>query len=177
MTFSVPERKINKLLASIVQVLQQNVTTAKDLSKIAGQLSSMHLSLGPIVRFMTRNTYREIESRHSCHSTFTPSEDCIHELKFWRKNIDAKNGYQIKQKEVVSEILFTDASSSAYGGFLLRKLGNVICHGVFSQDLVQSSSTERELAAVRNSLLSFKDYISHQCVSVRTDNFATSRIL
>ena len=83
----------------------------------------------------------------------------------------------MKKREATSEILFTDASCHAYGGYLLKSLGNIISHGRFTSTEKTLSSTHRELLAVKNSLLSFKKLLTHESVSVRTDNFATSRIL
>ena len=50
MTFTVPSEKINKLLADIKNILMQNVLTPKQLAKITGQLSSMHLAIGHLAR-------------------------------------------------------------------------------------------------------------------------------
>ena len=49
-TFNVPEKKINNLIKNINSVLAQTFCSAKQLSRVAGQLASMHLALGPIVR-------------------------------------------------------------------------------------------------------------------------------
>ena len=65
MTFTVPSEKINKLLADIKNILMQNVLTPKQLAKITGQLSSMHLAIGPLVRLFKRKVYHEIENRVS----------------------------------------------------------------------------------------------------------------
>ena len=51
-TFSVPPEKITKLLDFITKYLNQDCATPKELSKIAGLLSSMHLSIGPFVRLL-----------------------------------------------------------------------------------------------------------------------------
>ena len=65
MTFTVPSEKINKLLADIKIILMQNVLTPKQLVKITGQLSSVHLVIGPLVRLFTRKMYHKIENRFS----------------------------------------------------------------------------------------------------------------
>ena len=59
MTFTVPSEKINKLLADIKNILMQNVLTPKQLAKITGQRSSMHLAIGPLVHLFTRKMYHE----------------------------------------------------------------------------------------------------------------------
>ena len=65
MTVTVPSEKINKLVADIKNILMQNVLTPKQLAKITGQLSSMHLAIGPLVRLFKRKVYHEIENRVS----------------------------------------------------------------------------------------------------------------
>ena len=65
LTFTVPQEKITKLLQDITMYLNQEFLTPKQLSKVAGQLSSMHLAIGPLVRFFTRNMYHFIERRIS----------------------------------------------------------------------------------------------------------------
>ena len=57
MTFTVPSEKINKLLADIKNIFMQNILTPKKLAKLTGQLSSMCLAIGPLVRLFTRNMY------------------------------------------------------------------------------------------------------------------------
>ena len=54
MTFIVPSENINKLLADVKNILMQNVLTSKQLTKITGQLLSMHLAIGPLVRLFLR---------------------------------------------------------------------------------------------------------------------------
>ena len=62
MTFTVPSGNINKLLADIKNILMQYASTPKQLAKITGQLSSMLLEIGSLVRLFTRNMYHEIEN-------------------------------------------------------------------------------------------------------------------
>ena len=65
MNFSEPKRKILVVKQNIRDLLKRPSCAAKQLSKIAGYLSSMYLSLGPFVRIFTRSMYRAIESRAS----------------------------------------------------------------------------------------------------------------
>ena len=55
LTFTVPQEKITKLLEDITMYLNQEFLTPKQLSKVAGQLSSMYLAIGSLVRLFTRN--------------------------------------------------------------------------------------------------------------------------
>ena len=143
MTFYIPERKIEKLKNLLTTTLTKMSTTAKILSKIAGQLSSMHLSLGPIVRMFTRNIYSEIQSKCNWYEVFILSDACKYELNFWLENIKIKNGYSLKPKQSSSQILFTDASEKAYGGYIFERLEQKICFGNFTNFEISRSSTER----------------------------------
>ena len=177
MLFYVPPEKITDLKRQISQIESHNKITPRLLSKIAGRLSSMHMSLGPIVRLMTRNMYIDIQKDIGWDTPFHPSKASFDELFFWHTNIDARNGYAIKPNPPTSQILFTDASGSAYGGYILKRLGKIVCHGTFTQDQQEKSSTERELLAIKHCLQSFAHEIRHEAVDIRTDNFAASRIV
>ena len=60
-TFTVPAEKVEKLIKLIKTILSQTFCSAKLLSRVAGQLAAMHLSLGPIVRLFSRSLYALIE--------------------------------------------------------------------------------------------------------------------
>jgi len=148
MIFSVPEKKITKLLTLINKVLSQKFSSAKQLSKIAGHLSSMHMSIGPMVRLFTRALYKDIENRTSWHSSFVISTDSVSELQFWSLNLVSQNGFTFKHYPTTTKIVFTDASDKGYGGFICEKLDKIICVGKFLPCEENSSSTFRELLAV-----------------------------
>ena len=61
-TFTVPSGNINEHLAGIKNILMQYALTPKQLPKITGQLSYMHLEIGSLVSLFTRNIYHEIEN-------------------------------------------------------------------------------------------------------------------
>ena len=122
MIFTVPSEKINKRLTDIKNVLMQNVLTHKQLTKITGQLSSMHLTIGPLVRLFTRNMYHEIENGTSCYEPKTISKETKDELEFWLNNINIYNEYTFKPRALKTCLVFTDASDHGYGGFNLKRL-------------------------------------------------------
>ena len=82
MTFTVPSEKINKLLADMKNILMQNVLTSKQLAKITGQLPSMHLAIGPLLRLFTRNMYHEPDNRTSWYEPKIISKETKDKLKF-----------------------------------------------------------------------------------------------
>ena len=93
MKFFVPETKIEKLLNFISKVLNQRFSSARQLSQIAGTLSSMHSALGPCVRMFTRAMYKDIETRITWNTSIIISEDTRREFKFWKENLYHKNGF------------------------------------------------------------------------------------
>ena len=151
--------------------------TPRALSQISGYLSSMTLSLGPIVRLMTRSIHLDIAIHPVLDTEFLLSTKCIEEISFWNDSIDENNGYEIKHSTIISQIIFTDASSHSYGGYILQRLGKIICHGKFDSYQQATSSTERELLAIKYCLESFAQIIRHEEVNVRTDNQAASIII
>ena len=73
MLFTVPDHKLEKLLAAIRLALSHSgeLCSAKQLSSIAGQLSAMSIALGPLVRFMIRAIYHAIAQSASWYSQTT----------------------------------------------------------------------------------------------------------
>ena len=61
--------------------LTQDFLTQKQLSKVAGQLSAMHLSIGLLFRRFTRNMYHFIENRISWHEPKIVNKNAKEELK------------------------------------------------------------------------------------------------
>ena len=102
--------------------LNQEFLTPKQLSKVSGQLSSMHLVTAQLVRLFTRNMYHFIEKRISLFKQKIVSKNVKEELKFWRNYINFYNGYTFKPRSLTSCLLFTDASDEGYGRFILKHL-------------------------------------------------------
>ena len=179
MIFSVPERKLDKLLSSIDAILSHPklLCSAKQLSSITGQLSAMSIALGPLVRFLTRATYHAIAKSSSWFSLFQLPIEAEKELTFWANNVRSKNGFSIQPKLLTSRIMFTDASDSRYGGFTFTRLGKHICTGRFDEEEMSSGSTYRELLAVKYCLQAFGDLVTHECLQVNVDNWGAAQIL
>ena len=177
MTFTVPKEKIEKLVLAIQGVLKQKYVSAKQLAKIAGRLSSMHMSIGPLVWLFTRNMYFQIESRQSWHDAYELFDKTKDELNFWLENIEKSNVFSFKPKPVTAKVVFTDASEEGYGGFVFNRLSEEICKGRFTFDECGSSSTSRELLAIKYVLSSFGKILTGQAIQINTDSLNASRIL
>ena len=177
MRFSVPPEKVQKIKAEIDDILDENACTPKQLARIAGTLSSMHLAIGKIIRLFTRKMYSQIEARRSWWDYEAPEEGTSRELRFWSRNIEKFNGCSFKPRTETSKMVFTDASSTGYGGFYVSKLGQHICTGEFTSSEASASSTFRELLAVKLVLQSYGEELRGQNIQVNVDNQAATRIL
>ena len=179
MLFTVPDQKLEKLLAAIHSVLSHpgELCNAKQLSSITGQLSAMSIALGPLVRFMTRAIYHAIAQSASWYALFKLPSAARKELNFWASNVKSKNGFAIQPKLTTSRIMFSDASDSRYGGFTFSRLGRHICSGRFDEEESASSSTNRELLAVHYCLQSFGELVKNESLQVNVDNWGAAQIL
>ena len=152
--FHVPAGKLDKLKALVGSILQLSRVPVCILASAAGQIISMSLAMGPITRLRTRALYAALNNRSSwadkCH---LPAE-AREELEFWKTNVQLLNGKPIWFSPGTTRIVYSDASSSGYGGYVVE-LGNEIVHGQWSVEEVKHSSTWRELKAVYLILQSF----------------------
>ena len=159
MKFCVPKTKIDHL--NLLNSLSfSSVASARETSKIAGRIISMQLAIGPLARLFTSHMYYFIENRSSWDSRHTMNLELRNEIEFWRRNLKVQNGFQIKVNHVTAKIVYSDASDFGYGGFVVQHLGNILAQGKFSPLEVSTSSTFRELLAVKNIL---KAVSSHLC--------------
>lgn len=95
MTFQVLQRKIDKLYALINSLINSSTVRVKDLARVARQIVSMTLGLGPIARLFTRQMYFRIENRLHWHEFIEVNKALSEELRFWLQHLQAFNGYAI----------------------------------------------------------------------------------
>ena len=98
------------------------------------------------------------------------------ELKFWRHNLNAFNGYSIRKKLSFDYVIFSDASSFGYGGYVDNSDlpdGN----GFWLEGENDDSSTFRELKAIHNVLECYAPQIAHSKVKIYSDNQGACSIM
>ncbi|CAH3148253.1 unnamed protein product, partial [Porites lobata] len=149
---TVPLPKITKFQESISRILTLRFVNAKDLASVAGQLNSMFLAIGNIVRLMSRAMYAQISAQNSWFSNFYLEDSVVEELVFWQSNLDHLSGRH--------------ASDTGYGGYIVELGPQVSAQGVWSADLAKESSTMREILAVRKVLQSFAPNLAGLCVKM-----------
>ena len=134
-------------------------------------------AIGPLTRLFTRKMYGFIEGAWSWDGFRAADKGAVEEMEFWAKNLNAVNGYQMKEMHSYSKVVYTDACGHGYGGYVLQKLGDIIAQGSFTQEEKNESSTYRELLAVKYVLESFTEHLQHQAVLWHSDNINVARIL
>ncbi|XP_057308177.1 uncharacterized protein LOC130646058 [Hydractinia symbiolongicarpus] len=174
--FYVPSEKLSKLFSLVKLALNSDRVSAKFISKIAGRIISMTLAIGPLTRLFTRHMYRFIESRITWQKLETLDEFLKSDLLFWYRNLFNTNGYQIKKNTLTTKVIYSDASDSGYGGYVMQRLGDIIARGNFTSEERRTSSTYRELLAVKLILQAVGPRVKNESVQGFSDNVNVTRI-
>ena len=106
MKFYMPRAKIDHLLNLLNSLSSSLVTSAREVSKIAGRIIFTQLAIGPLVRLFTRHMHYFIENRSSWDSRHIINIELRNEIAFWRRNLEIKNGFQIKVNHVNKNSIF-----------------------------------------------------------------------
>ena len=125
----------------------------------------MSLALGPVTRLMTRSLYSVLNYRTSWCQKLALSLEALDEVQFWLDNISQFNGRNIWPTPSAVRVVYSDASSTGYGGYVVEH-GNKVANGQWSPSEVVQSSTWRELKAVRMVLESFQSKLKNERVCV-----------
>ena len=80
----------------------------------------MWLGLGDIVRLMTRALYRLLQCRASWCDILCLDVECMRDIEFWLDNIGAYNGQSLWHSPSAVRIVFSDASDTGYGGYIVE---------------------------------------------------------
>ena len=177
MEFKVTHQKIESLRELIRRPKAKGRLTPRNLAKIAGKIISMGIAIGTLTRLFTRQMYGFIQKRRHWDITEELSAKVTSELNFWLDNLQESNGLAIRLDSFCSRILYCDASSYAYGGHLIHNLGTSIAHGKFSDAEKETSSTNRELLAVKRVLVSFGQELAGNTITLYTDNSNVVQII
>ena len=97
------------------------------------------------------------------------SEQSINQISFWKNTLHKINGREIQCISGSSQIVYTDASETGYGGNCVQT-GNSASHGIWEENKRKQSSTWRELVAVERVLCLLLPFLEGQNVKWFTDN-------
>lgn len=174
--FRVPEDKVSRLKSAIRCISPEMPVHARALASVVGQIISMSVALGPVARLRTRAMYVILNQRRCWSDKLVLSEDASDELRFWFQNVDTFNGQSIWFSAGITRIVYSDASSTGYGGYAVE-VGPEFVQGQWSADELVLSSTWRELKAVYNVLKSLAPKLMGHAVKWFSDNQAVVRIV
>lgn len=163
--FKVPQCKLDKLKAQLCEVEKAQSVPARCLASLIGKIMSMALALGPVTRLMTRNLYVVLNSKTAWCQRLVLTPEAVVELNFWVHEITNFNGQHIWPQPSAVRLVYSDASSTGYGGYLVEH-GNMIANEQWFESESKQSSTWRELKAVRLVLESFQSKLENERVMV-----------
>ena len=175
-SFAVPSCKIVKLCNAIRSIPQLGGCPVRAVASVVGQIIAMGRAIGPVARLRTRALYQVIEERWSWSGLVMLSEEARQELQFWNQNMHSLNGQPIWFSTGATRVVFSDASATGYGGYVIE-LGREVAHGQWSLVESKQSSTWRELKAVDQVLRSFAVKLAGHRVKWFTDNQNVVRIV
>lgn len=179
-TISIPERRIVKAQNTISELLNAHKihrrVPVRKVASIVGQVISMSIVIGHISQIMTRYLSIDILGAFSWDSYIALSCESVEQLKFWKSNLKDLNIKDIYESHKCSKIVYSDASSSGYGGYEVNT-PNGVAHGLWSAEESLKSSTWRELTAVCRSLKSLGHFLSHHRVKWFSDNQSVTSIV
>ena len=169
MTISLPESKIRSMLELISGALSNPTMSIRHLAKLIGKLISCFPAL-PHGRMYYRALERFKNYSLGCNKynfkvcvTLDPAS--LWCLAWWRRNVpDAVAPIRLLTNP--SEIIFTDASSYAWGCYYD---GN-IAQGYFSPLELPLSINSKETLAIWYALRSFRQQLSDSHVLIQSDN-------
>ena len=174
--FKVPQYKLDRLKLQLCEIEKGQSVPARFLASLIGKILSMSLALGLVTRLMTRSLYGVLNSKATWCQKLVLTPEALSEVKFWVGEITKFNGQHIWPRPSAVRLVYSDASSTGYGGYLVEH-GNKIANGYWSESESMQSSTWRELKAVRLVLESFQSELQNERVRWFTDNQNVVRIV
>ena len=167
--FKVPENKLEKLKSQLREMDSAQSMSARSLASLIGKIMSMALALGPVTRLMTCSLYAVLNSKTAWCQRLVLTAEAVVELKFWLHEIENFNGQRIWPRPSAVRVVYSDASATGYGGYMVEH-GNLVVNGQWFIDESTQSSTWHELRAVRLVLESFQSKLENERVRWFTDN-------
>lgn len=182
--------RLNLCLDTIHGEVQKNVLyfRAKFLAKIVGQIISMKVVFGDIVRMKTRFLYYCISSKASWEAQVKITANALREIEFWRKSVSILNGNGcsidfVSASDVCSLFLYCDASDVGFGGYFECIndnnenvfMGSVV--GNWTAEEAMQSSTWRELETVNRVMKSKVSIIKNSNLNVISDSKNVAKIM
>ncbi len=164
----VPDKKVVEI-KQLARSLLTSQRSSRVLASFAGKVGSLWPALGHVVRIMTKSMQIQVTMRKDWDSLIVLSETSKKEVLFWLNNIETLPCKDLIPEDRVETLVYSDASSVAYGGYVVS-CNDDKAHGNWSLLERTKSSTWRELKAVSLVLKSLLHHLSEKRVRWFTDN-------
>ncbi|KAK3097826.1 hypothetical protein FSP39_013568 [Pinctada imbricata] len=168
-TIQIPEKRLVKLKSTISSLEKCVKVHVRMAASFVGQVISMSYVLGNIVYIMTKSISIDILSAKSWNSFIFLSKESLHQINFWKDNIDKINSRPFLSDYSVHSIVYTDASNTGYGRYIVDAPLST-AHGMWTDSESTRSSTWRELAAVFRVLQSLSHFLRAKHIKWYSDN-------
>ena len=165
----ITQKRLESVMSIINSILHRPRTTARILAQVTGKVISMSLVFGNITSLMLRYSHMAIINRTAWDRFFNVDKLVLTELTFWKNNLFVLNSRNIEHKIVTERVVYSDASNTGCGGFIVNVHGSV-CHRSWTGDESNMSSTYRELQGVYTVLTSMPLYLRGKRIRWYTDN-------
>ncbi|XP_065175625.1 uncharacterized protein LOC135805510 [Sycon ciliatum] len=180
--FRVPKEKAERVCNMAVGLLRSKRSVkARSLASFAGFVQSLRLAIGPSTSLWTRSMYSALAEIRSFEHHLHLSSAVTRELAFWN-NFFGKTVVEFPMFPVEPRIqvfTYSDASNVAWGGYV-HSSPIKIAHGNFvaeHQGPMATSSTWREVNAMKCVLSSLVSSLSNRVVLHRSDNQNVVRVV
>ena len=159
--------KIRKLRCAIVKALHVQTMHVRALAGIAGQCVAMSKAIVP-GKLLLRNIYRIIASHVDWNSQVSLNDNARSDLKWWLDALKGWNGAPLVSQPIDFQVEM-DASSSGWGS----KFRSEEATGLWSKQVSFKHSNYRELLAVLNTIITFREQMANKHIQVLSDNVVT----
>jgi hypothetical protein len=157
--FRAPQTRLAKIKAAVVEVAEAASPSCRQLARVAGLAVSMGLARGfRTAMLYTRALYRACAA--ACREDVTwdspaeMDEEVRYELKFWFLTAHHDGGLPFAEALWdPDQIVFTDASDTAFGGYIDRARAAACVRMDLPAELRGTSSTHRELWGILQTLI------------------------
>ena len=176
----VTEKRLEKFFERIQIV--KNIypfVTPRSIARIVGSLISMHLVIGDVCMLRTRYLQNIVNYKHVMEVGWDRRVNVNHidvgplivdEIKWLEQNIPILNFRSFFPEIKARRILYGDASDFAVGGYLLDGTAKKPFNSDLPDSLVEKSSGERELFAIKCAILTFGEELNGSSVLYKTDS-------
>ena len=170
-------QKFSRHLATLKNIFPR--VTPRTVAKVVGSLISMHLVLGDQCMLRTRCLQAVINYKHYMElgwdrpinvKELQLEAKVMSEILFLEEKINELNFRSFFPKIQLRQLMFVDASDFAIGGTWESVHGVLTFNTDLPDELIDKSSAERELFAIKSMLQTFENQLRNQAILLHTDS-------